>query len=329
MRLRTALLGGLFLAATLTNPAQAESSSALGLLGYLSIAPESKSSSYNRSAFKHWIDADKNGCDTRQEVLRAESKVRITPGRNCSITSGRWVSAYDNRTITTASSLDIDHMVPLKEAWESGASAWTSAQRQAFANDLGFDGSLIAVSASSNRAKGDKDPAQWKPSHRPFLCAYAVTWVQVKFRWSLTIDASESRALSSQLATCPKGKTYSLPEVAIEHAVTPEPPQPTPVPSPTLTPKPTDTPSPKPTAVPTPAPTASQSPSPTPTIEPTPSLSPTPTPTPTPTPSSDLPTIRAGAFCSAAQAGTKGKAANGQIYTCKASETDSRLRWRL
>jgi len=104
-------------------------------------------------------------------------------------------------------------MVPLKEAWDSGASSWSADDRQAFSNDLGFAGSLIAVSASTNRSKGDKDPAQWMPPNKSFKCTYAVTWIQVKFRWSLSVDEKESAALKKELASCPKTKKFALPEV--------------------------------------------------------------------------------------------------------------------
>jgi hypothetical protein len=119
--------------------------------------------------------------------------VKTKTGKTCTILSGKWVSAYDNKNVTKASTLDIDHMVPLKEAWESGAASWTDAERESFANDLGFAGSLIAVSASTNRSKGDKDPANWLPSNKALTCPYAISWIQVKYRWSLTADWKEVR----------------------------------------------------------------------------------------------------------------------------------------
>jgi hypothetical protein len=203
-------------------PASAVSDTASTLLTRLTVSAESNSSSYKRASFKHWIDQDKNSCDTREEVLIAESSTKAKTGSGCKILSGKWKSLYDNKTITKASTLDIDHFIPLKEAWESGASSWSSADRQAFANDLGFKGSLIAVSASTNRSKGDRDPAQWLPPNKAYKCTYAVTWVQVKYRWSLTIDPKEEKALKSALASCPKTKKYPLPQqVAI--VATPEP----------------------------------------------------------------------------------------------------------
>jgi hypothetical protein len=116
---------------------------------------------------------------------------------------GSWRSAYDGLTTTRASSFDIDHLVPLKEAWDSGAWAWTSARRQGYANDLGDARTLRAVSAASNRAKSDQDPSQWLPPLVTFRCTYATEWVAVKLRWHLRVDAVERTALRHVLAACP------------------------------------------------------------------------------------------------------------------------------
>lgn len=287
-------------------PSSASSASALNLLGQVTISAESNSSSYNRYDFNHWTDQDGDGCDTRQEVLIAESRKPLDVFGKCKFLEGDWLSLFDNVVITDPSKIDIDHFVPLKEAWESGASKWTREQREAFANDLDFAGSLIAVSASSNRSKGDRDPAQWLPRNSRFVCEYAVTWVQVKIRWSLSVDKSEETALRKALGTCSKSKTYAIPEKSSSSKT----PSPSPSPSKTEAPTPTQAPSPQP----------SQSSTPTPTQ--------TTTPTPTPTQDSSLPVIRAGAFCAKELEGTQGRSSNGTIYTCKTSSTDSRLRWR-
>jgi hypothetical protein len=105
-------------------------------------------------------------------------------------------------TTTDASSFDIDHFVPLKEAWDSGAHAWDSGTRQRFANDLDYAGSLIAVSASSNRSKGASDPAEWLPPNRSYRCVYLVTWVEVKLRWNLSADPGEIAAIRSAGSGC-------------------------------------------------------------------------------------------------------------------------------
>jgi len=119
---------------------------------------------YDRTLFKHWIDADKNGCDTRAEVLIAEAKVKPKKFAKCKLTGGKWLSSYDGITFTDSSKLDIDHLVPLAEAWRSGAWAWTEQQRMDFANNVEDEWALNAVTASVNRSKGDKDITSWLPN---------------------------------------------------------------------------------------------------------------------------------------------------------------------
>jgi hypothetical protein len=164
---------------------------------------------YKRSLFKLWVDADGDGCNTRAEVLMSESSRTTTHSSTCTIRTGKWWSAYDNRTITSASSLDIDHFVPLSEAWKSGAYKWSSSRRQAFANDLGYGPSLIAVSATTNRSKGDLDPANWLPSHHGYWCTYAATWISVKYRWYLSVDSTEKLKLRAMISTC--GASINVP----------------------------------------------------------------------------------------------------------------------
>lgn len=179
--------------------------SARTLLSQLKTTSE-QNSGYDRDKFNHWVDADKDRQDTRDEVLIAESKatVKYTSSSKTDVASGKWVSAYDGKTITNPSQIDIDHMVPLAEAWGSGARNWNTATRQAYANDLGYNASLVAVSASSNRAKGASDPAQWMPPASSNTCQYARNWVAVKWRWDLSVDNAEKSKLSSTLATCAK-----------------------------------------------------------------------------------------------------------------------------
>jgi hypothetical protein len=164
------------------------------------VIAEDKGTGYKRSAFKHWIDVDRNGCNTRAEVLIEEAIEKPKIGTKCKLTGGKWLSAYDGKTITNASQLDVDHMVPLAEAWRSGAWKWTAAQRQAFANDLENAEALIAVSAASNRSKGDKDPSLWMPAKE--VCTYIQNWISIKTKYSLTIDSLEAEAINSLLGTC-------------------------------------------------------------------------------------------------------------------------------
>ncbi|MFE1444146.1 HNH endonuclease family protein [Streptomyces sp. NPDC058739] len=158
---------------------------------------------YSRELFRHWTDADRDGCSTHNEVLIAEAVTAPQQGANCALTGGAWYSPYDGRDFTVARSLDIDHLVPLAEAWDSGASTWTATERQAHANDLGDDRALIAVSASSNRSKADQDPTTWQPPAEDYRCTYATDWTAIKTRWGLAVDAAEQSALTSILDGCP------------------------------------------------------------------------------------------------------------------------------
>ena len=169
----------------------------------LTIASD-KTTGYIRTAFKHWIDADKNGCDTRAEVLIIEAVVKPKVGKKCKLTGGQWISFYDAKEFSNPSNLDVDHLVPLSEAWKSGAWKWSAAQRESFANDLDLRTNvLVAVSASSNRSKGDKDPAKWLPKvGKDDLCQYIKDWVDVKWKYSLSVDESEATILRAEMTKC-------------------------------------------------------------------------------------------------------------------------------
>ncbi len=156
---------------------------------------------YKRNLFANWYDADRDGCDTRQEVLIAESIIPAKIGAKCKVT-GQWFSIYDGVTTTNSSSFDIDHMVPLKEAWDSGAWNWNTDQRKKFANDLDESFFLIAVTASSNRSKGERDPAEWMPTSVSYRCEYARIWVEIKRAWDLSVDPAENTFLTRTLASC-------------------------------------------------------------------------------------------------------------------------------
>ncbi len=158
--------------------------------------------SYQRTSFRHWIDEDRDGCSTRNEVLIAESRKPVEKGDRCKILSGEWHSYYDQQTVTDPRGLDIDHIVPLAEAWDSGASQWTKERRQAYANDLGAERSLVAVTARTNRSKADQDPAQWMPPSGDARCTYLGDWVSTKLRWELTADRDEAETLRALAAGC-------------------------------------------------------------------------------------------------------------------------------
>ena len=127
---------------------------------------------YDRAKFRLWVDADGDGCDTRDEVLISEAQIKPRIRSGCELRRGRWFSRYDGVATRDASTFDIDHLVPLNEAWQSGAWTWSPATRRAYANDLGYQASLIAVSAHSNRSKGDREPQDWMPDRRAYACTY-------------------------------------------------------------------------------------------------------------------------------------------------------------
>ncbi|MFF7966786.1 HNH endonuclease family protein [Streptomyces sp. NPDC007903] len=158
---------------------------------------------YQRTLFKHWVDADKDGCNTRAEVLLEEAVVAPERTGTCTLTGGEWYSPYDDRTIAGPRGLDIDHLVPLAEAWDSGASGWSPAEREAYANDLEDGRALIAVSATSNRSKADQDPSTWLPTAVGYRCTYVTDWIADKTRWGLTVDTAEQAALTNVLEACP------------------------------------------------------------------------------------------------------------------------------
>lgn len=162
----------------------------------LPVASETRAG-YDRAQFNHWVDADGDCRDTRDEVLAAESLVAV---RGCDVQVGKWRSYYDGVVTRDSTDFDIDHLVALAEAWDSGAKRWTANTRQRFANDLGDRRSLVAVSASSNRSKSDGDPAGWLP--RLAKCRYITEWVAVKIRWRLKVDGTEKRALANRAAGC-------------------------------------------------------------------------------------------------------------------------------
>jgi hypothetical protein len=167
---------------------------------------------YARTAFgTAWADTDHNGCNQRDDVLLRDAlpgTVRTGRQGRCDhdVLAGSWVDPYTGRTLTftdlkdphQAQAVQIDHVVPLAEAWRSGAAAWNDARRREFATDL--DG-LLAVDGPTNMGKGDDDPASWRP-RQAFQCAYAVRWIDTKARWHLAADESERRALSEMLGSC-------------------------------------------------------------------------------------------------------------------------------
>ena len=170
-------------------------------LAQLRVAPAGSMEGYSRERFEHWVaqpDAGKN-CNTREAVLRRDGE-NVQVNNACEAVSGTWVSAYTGERLTDPSDVDIDHLVPLANAWRSGANTGDDQRREQFANDLESP-QLLAVDSSSNRSKGDQDPSQWKPM-REAWCDYAKDWIAVKHTYQLSVTAEEKSALQEMLATC-------------------------------------------------------------------------------------------------------------------------------
>jgi hypothetical protein len=159
-------------------------------------------SDYDRSEWQHWIDADGDCQDTRQEVLIEEGKNIVLDEAGCRVVSGLWIDPYTGETFTDPTKLDVDHMVPLAEAHRSGGYAWTLEQKRDYANDLDHPEHLIAVKAGVNRSKGDKDPVQWMPPNKDYWCQYVADWQTVKQRYNLSYDAQETIELVAINTTC-------------------------------------------------------------------------------------------------------------------------------
>ncbi|MGW0737900.1 HNH endonuclease family protein [Streptomyces sp. NPDC002851] len=180
-------------------PTPVDAATARAYLAELTEQAEGSSDGYSRDKFPHWSSQEGN-CNTREVVLKRDGK-DVEQDNSCAAVSGSWYSEYDGETWTQASDVDIDHIVPLSEAWTSGASGWTTDEREGFANDLTRP-QLIAVTDNVNQSKGDKDPAEWMPPTSSYHCVYARMWVQTKHHYDMTVDSAEKNALESTLNGC-------------------------------------------------------------------------------------------------------------------------------
>ena len=165
---------------------------------------------YKRTLFKHW-DSVGNGCDSRKAVIISEAIVKPKVETGCKLVGGEWLSIYDNVKVTDAGKLDVDHMVPLAEAWDSGASAWDAAKKEMYANDQTDPRHLIAVTGASNRSKSDQDPAEWMPTNKAYACEYLYNWVSIKVRWSLSVDKKEKDFIAANSKSCKATKIVVVP----------------------------------------------------------------------------------------------------------------------
>jgi hypothetical protein len=169
------------------------------LLGGLTVATPVDDGNYDRDLFPHW-SAVEGACSGREYVLRRDGD-GVQTGADCYPTAGTWNSPYDGAQWSDPQDIDIDHMVPLKAAWISGASAWTTDEREAFANDIDSP-QLWAVTDNVNQEKSDSGPEEWKPPLTGFHCTYAASWIAVKDKYHLTASSAEVNALNEMLGGC-------------------------------------------------------------------------------------------------------------------------------
>lgn len=142
---------------------------------------------YNREDWGNWIDEDKDGLNTRDEVLAEESLIKPVISNN-KVIYGKWFDKYTGKYFTNPRDLDIDHLVPLKNAHISGASNWSKRKKNRYYNYLKYDNHLIAVSKSANRNKSDKSPVEWLPPNEEYQCEYVREWYKIKTDWGLTVE---------------------------------------------------------------------------------------------------------------------------------------------
>ena len=150
---------------------------------------------YKRSYFgSGWDDADHDCQNSRMEALIAQSvgQVHFKTSKQCQVRSGKWISPFTGAVIYDASTIDIDHVVPLKWAWLHGANTWSDAKRLAFAND---GANLLSVEASLNRSKGAKGIIEWLPPSNQ--CQYIARFLRVMKTYKLTVSDAELEQMNS------------------------------------------------------------------------------------------------------------------------------------
>ena len=179
---------------------------ATAIIETLAVKGRAAKTGYDRSSFSHWRDPDRNGCDARNDTLRRDltNLVIKSDSNGCKVLGGVLADPYSGKNIDfvfCASLVDIDHVVALSNAWQTGAFQFTSEIRLQFAND---PLNLLAVSASLNRQKGDGDAATWLPPTKSYRCQYVARQIAVKKKYGLWITKPEKVAMSTLLAKCPK-----------------------------------------------------------------------------------------------------------------------------
>lgn len=180
---------------------------ALALLGTLAVRGRAPKTGYSREQFgQAWADTDRNGCDTRNDILRRDlTGTQLRDGTHgCVVLSGSLADPYTGRAISfvksRAGAVQIDHVVSLSDGWQTGAQSWLAGKRVAFANDP-LD--LLAVDGSANTAKSDSDAASWLPPNKSYRCAMVARQTAVKAKYGLWVKPAERDAIARVLSTCP------------------------------------------------------------------------------------------------------------------------------
>lgn len=165
-----------------------------------SIQTNSHHKKYLRTDWDHWSDLDGNCLDTRAEILKERSLVPIHLNKKgCKVKTGQWNDYYFDEIHTLASQVDIDHVVPLKHAHDSGAALWSPSQKQIFANDKE---NLVITNKHYNRQKGSKTIGEWLPVQSGYACKYVQDWVKIKNKYHLILGASEISTIEKLRGKC-------------------------------------------------------------------------------------------------------------------------------
>ncbi|MGD0273268.1 MAG: HNH endonuclease family protein [Gaiellaceae bacterium] len=191
---------------TSTAPVSTSAKIATAELSQLAVKPLASMVGYSRDQFgPAWADVDHNHCDTRNDILRRDlTQIVLEPGSTCVVERGTLHDPYTGKTIffvrgPNSSAIQIDHLVALGDAWRTGATGWSAARREQYANDPAV---LLAVDGPANEAKGDADASQWLPPNRSYDCSYVVKQIAVKMKYRLWVTQGERGAIENVLAGC-------------------------------------------------------------------------------------------------------------------------------
>ena len=203
--MRRIVLLALLLTSIPTQSASANEPTALAVLNQLEVKGRAPKTGYSRAAFTHWSDLNRDGCDSRNEILKRDLTQIIfkTGTRDCKVISGQLLDPFSGKTLIFSSSkstVDIDHLVSLSNAWQTGAAYFDKKTRESLAND---PLNLLAVDAKLNRQKGDADAATWLPPLKSFRCEYVARQVAVKAKYLLWITSAERDTILKVLDNCP------------------------------------------------------------------------------------------------------------------------------